>query len=237
MGFFDGLFGGDGGASDAFEQQEYYTKKAGEELTSALGKQEDLFKSGMERYSPYANMGMEGLPQLMQMAGMTPSAGMADMFAQQGLTMPTGAYDVTQDPGYQFRFDEGQRALERRAAAGGQRFSGGTLAELSRYGQDYASQEYDKAFGRLAGLQNQMYGYGATGRERMTSLEDVMAQRHGQYGMSQANLMTGLGSAAANAKLAEAQQESSGLGELLKMGTSLALAPTTGGGSLLGGFF
>ncbi len=237
MGFFDGLFGGDDGASDAFEQQQLYTEKAGKKLTEALGKQEDLFQTGMDRYSSYANIGLEGLPQLMQMAGMTPSAGMADMFAQQGLTMPTGAYDITQDPGYQFRLSEGQKGIERRASAGGQRFSGGTLAELSRYGQDYASQEYDKAFGRLAGLQNQMYGYGATGRERMTSLEDVMAQRHGQYGMSQANLMTGLGSAAANAKLAEAQQEQSGLGGLLKMGTSLALTPQTSGGSLFGNFF
>ena len=234
MGFFSGLFGGDDAAEEAFKTQKRYSARAGEALTSALGEQKALYQTGRERYEPYAGIGLEGLPQMMQMAGMQPSAGMAELFQQQGLQMPTEAYDITQDPGYQFRFGEGQRAIERRAAAGGQRFGGGTLAELSRYGQDYASQEYEKAYGRLAGLQQQMYGMGQAGRERMTGLEDVMAQRYGQYGMSQANLMTGLGAAGASAKLAGAQQKQTGLGGLLKLGTSLA---TGGGSSILGSFF
>lgn len=56
--------------------------------------------------------------------------------------------DFTRDPGYQFRMDQGQQALERSAAARGGVMNGGTLKSLSRYGQDYASGEYNNAYSR-----------------------------------------------------------------------------------------
>lgn len=56
--------------------------------------------------------------------------------------------DFQADPGYQFRMDEGQKALERSAAANGNLNSGATLKALSRYGQDYASNEYNNAYNR-----------------------------------------------------------------------------------------
>ena len=60
------------------------------------------------------------------------------------------SYDwAPQSPSYQWRFDEGQRALERSKAAGGDFFSGDTAMALTRYGQDYASNEYQNAFNRL----------------------------------------------------------------------------------------
>ena len=60
---------------------------------------------------------------------------------------PTMA-EVEQAPGYQFRLREGQRALENAAAARGTLMTGGTLADLLEYGQNYASTEYDRAHGR-----------------------------------------------------------------------------------------
>lgn len=57
--------------------------------------------------------------------------------------------DFAKDPGYQFRMDEGQKALERSAAARGGLLSGGTGRALTRYGQDYGSQEYSNAYGRF----------------------------------------------------------------------------------------
>ncbi len=64
-------------------------------------------------------------------------------------------------PSYQFRFDEGQRALERSKAAGGDYFSGDTATALQRYGQDYASNEWEadwRRFGDLAGDGQQSTG-------------------------------------------------------------------------------
>jgi len=56
--------------------------------------------------------------------------------------------DFQADPGYAFRLGEGQKALERSAAARGGLLSGGTGKALQRFGQDYGSQEYTNAFNR-----------------------------------------------------------------------------------------
>lgn len=52
------------------------------------------------------------------------------------------------DPGYAFRLSEGQKALDRSAAARGGLISGGALKAATRYGQDMGSQEYTNAFNR-----------------------------------------------------------------------------------------
>lgn len=71
--------------------------------------------------------------------------------------------DFARDPGYEFRRGEGQRGVEASAAARGGLMSGGTLKALSRYNQDFASNEFsnsynrwnadrDRRFNRLAGV-------------------------------------------------------------------------------------
>jgi hypothetical protein len=57
-------------------------------------------------------------------------------------------------PGYQFRFDEGQNAVQASAAAAGGLNSGKTLKALTQYGQNFASNEYGNHMNRLAGLAN-----------------------------------------------------------------------------------
>ena len=49
--------------------------------------------------------------------------------------------DFQADPGYAFRLSEGQKALERQAAARGGLISGAALKAAQRYGQDAASQD------------------------------------------------------------------------------------------------
>ena len=61
---------------------------------------------------------------------------------------PFGMAQFQQDPGYAFRLAEGQKALERTAAARGGLISGGALKAASRYGQEMGSQEYTNAFNR-----------------------------------------------------------------------------------------
>ncbi len=56
------------------------------------------------------------------------------------------------DPGYQFRFNEGQRAVSSRQSAGGDRLSGRARKELMRYGQGYASSEFGNSVQRLHNL-------------------------------------------------------------------------------------
>lgn len=56
------------------------------------------------------------------------------------------------DPGFRFRIQQGQQAIERSAAGRGGLFSGKTGVELQQYGQNFASNEFQNAFARLMGL-------------------------------------------------------------------------------------
>jgi len=66
---------------------------------------------------------------------------------------------------YRFRFNQGQQALERSAAAKGMLNSGNTLAALADYGQGAASQEYGNEFNRLSSAvgQRNQYNVGRMG--------------------------------------------------------------------------
>ena len=68
------------------------------------------------------------------------------------------SFDISQDPGYQFRLDQGNQNVENSAAARGTQLSGATLKELLKYGSDYASGEYNAAFQRDQATKAQIYG-------------------------------------------------------------------------------
>jgi hypothetical protein len=104
--------------------------------------------------APWLTAGTTALGQLT--SGTAPGGSLVTPFGETYQT-PTpfsfGAFtaptlDNTNDPGYAFRLQQGQQALQRGAAAGGGAFSGGTLAALTRYGQDYASNEYQNVYNR-----------------------------------------------------------------------------------------
>jgi hypothetical protein len=58
---------------------------------------------------------------------------------------------VQQSAAYKFRVGQGQEALQRSLGAKGLLNSGNRLMELTKYGQDMGSQEYDaQAVGFLA---------------------------------------------------------------------------------------
>ena len=59
--------------------------------------------------------------------------------------------DLLKDPGYQFRLDEGAKAIERKGASRGMLQSGRTLQSLSNFSQGLASQEYGNAYDRSLG--------------------------------------------------------------------------------------
>jgi hypothetical protein len=61
------------------------------------------------------------------------------------------------DPGYQFRLNEGTKALQRGAAASGNLLAGGTQKALARFGQDYASNEYGNVYNRALQQYQQNY--------------------------------------------------------------------------------
>ncbi len=66
---------------------------------------------------------------------------------------------IQQTGAYKFRVQQGQEALQRSMGAKGMLNSGNRLMELTKYGQDMGSQEYDNQAGRLSSLLG-TYGQG-----------------------------------------------------------------------------
>ena len=95
-------------------------------------------------------------------------------------------YNFQTDPGYQFRFEEGQRALDRGAAARGGLLSGGYGRKAIRYGQGFASNEYTNVYNRIANIA----GMGQTANQFAGN-----AAMQGGYGMGAAAGAKGINSA------------------------------------------
>jgi len=77
---------------------------------------------------------------------------------QYAFGAPNPQQVLQQDPGYQFRLQQGMKALNQQGAAAGQMFSGGQMKAGQQYGQGLASQEYDAAYNRALGQNQLAYG-------------------------------------------------------------------------------
>lgn len=65
--------------------------------------------------------------------------------------------DIYQDPSYQFRLQEGLRALKAAGAATGTLQTGQGLKDITNYAQQAASQEYQSAYDRFRQQQESLY--------------------------------------------------------------------------------
>jgi hypothetical protein len=122
---------------------------------------------------------------------------------------------MTADPGYGFRLSEGQKALDRQAAARGGLISGGALKAAARYGQEMGSQEYTNAFNRYQAERNAqlnpLQSLAGMGQTTMTNLGSMGASNAANVG----NLMTSGAAASAAGGMGQAQAIGSGLGTYL----------------------
>ena len=123
-------------------------------------------------------------PQTTQPQGPNPGTAAGGVMENPGGV--EGGYNFMTDPGYNFRFDEGMRGLERSAAARGGLLSGGFGRKAIRYGQDYASNEYSNVYNRISNI---------------AGLGQVANNQSGQYAMMAGQ---GMGNAASNAANATA---------------------------------
>lgn len=94
---------------------------------------------------PYRAAGVTAQNRLMDVLGLSGNTGAADYGVANKNFTPS---DLTTDPSYQFRLNEGLKALDRQAAMRGGLISGGALKATQEYGQQSASQEYQNAFNR-----------------------------------------------------------------------------------------
>jgi len=86
----------------------------------AIALQQRMYDENVARQKPFYDVGVNALPELVN----------ASKYTNFGMDQ------FTADPGYAFRLSEGQKALERSAAARGGLLSGGTGKALQRFGQE-----------------------------------------------------------------------------------------------------
>lgn len=184
-----GLLSGQGATDDAIAAQERAARDAN-------ATQLYMYDQTRQDFAPWREAGVRAL------------GGMEDADYMRDFTMS----DFTQDPGYQFRMQEGMKAIERSAAAGGGLNSGRTMKALTQYGQNLAAQEYQNAYDRFNADRDRRFNrLGALAGVGQTAQTQV-----GQAGQNYANNVSanqiGLGNANAAAHIAGANRQSQLMG-------------------------
>lgn len=186
------------GLGPASKQAEATTEAAGisaQASREALDLQRRMYEEGVARQQPWLQAGQTALNKLIPEATSYTPFGMAQFQA---------------DPGYAFRLSEGQKALERSAAARGGLLSGAAGKALTRYGQDMGSQEYMNAFNRyqteraarLNPLQS-LAGVGQTTANTLGSYGQNFANQANQLAMTNAANMGNLALAQGNIRASQ----------------------------------
>lgn len=195
------------GANQAANAMRRGSRRAREAQAEALRQQR-------ETLDPYLQGGQTSQNELLRLLGIggdPSSAGYGSM------AQPFGMAQFEADPGYQFRLDEGMKALERSAAARGGLLSGGFLRGATRYGQGVAAQEYQNAFNRYQAERQarlaplfELYGQGA-------KLANALAGYQGDYGQGAAGTYMN----AANARASNYLERAGALGGFFGRGAQL----------------
>lgn len=188
-------------------------QQAGSAQAAAASRAADLqyqqFRDTAALQEPFRQVGLRALPKLEAQQNMMPGAF-------------TGQVNLGQDPGYAFRLSEGQKALDRSAAARGGLISGGAMKAAQRFGQEMGSQEYQNAYNRALTGYNADVAREATGYNRLAALAGYGQTATGQIGAAGQNMASNVGNlmtsgAAANAagSVGSANALTGGLGSYL----------------------
>lgn len=154
---------------------------------NATNLQAQEFQTQLANEKPWLQAGQTALPQLQSMS-QNP--------AQFSFTPQDFAANM--DPAYQFDMQQGSAAVQASAAAKGSLMSGGTLKDLTSYGQGMASNEYSNAYNRayqnFTNNQNTQFnrlaslaGIGQTANSQIGAAGSNMANNVGNVSMSNAN--------------------------------------------------
>jgi hypothetical protein len=162
-----------------------------------------MYEEGVARQQPFYQAGVNALPEYV--SGIGQGGELVRGFTQA---------DYQADPGYAFRLSEGQKALDRSAAARGGLISGSALKAAQRYGQDMASQEFGNAYNRFRDTQGLRRNALAGVTGFAPTAAGAMNASGQNYASGAGSLMVGQGENTANSLLAQQQARSSSYGQL-----------------------
>lgn len=209
-------------------------------LDKQLALQRELYNKQVENLAPFTKAGELGQNRLLDLLGL--SGNTSAQGYGSGATNFSIA-DMEQDPGYQFRVSEGQKAIDRSTAARSGTQSGAALKAAARYGQDMGSQEYGNAFnrfmaqresqlGNLRSLQSVGQASAAGQANAAGSLSQAGSQAYGNYGATGSNIaaQTGAGATAAYAGSNAARQSAYGTNAANQIGAITGAANANAAG-------
>lgn len=155
----------------------------------SLELQKELANQQRGDFAPWRDIGQQALQKLW--AGV------------QSGQFNVGQVDVTQDPGYQFRMDQGIEALDKSAAARGRLLSGAQQKGVTNYAQGLASQEYANAYSRQLEEKNRQFNMlsGLSNTGQASAAQQAAAT--GQLSSNSANILSNLAASQANAEIAK----------------------------------
>ena len=208
------------------EAAKYQADKILQAASQANSLQELQYLLGREDTAPYREVGggaLLTLKDLLQPEG---------YLAQAAPQFQFDVNKVSQDPGYDFALKEGQKALERSAAARGNLLSGATGKALERYGQDYATTKVNDVYNRNLSTYNTNYNTEQANRSnlfnRLSSLAGTGQQASTATAGLGANMAGNIGSNTMNAATNAANLGMSGTNASQDYLTSAAAARASG---------
>lgn len=190
-------------------------------LAEAKGQVTNAYQTSKGYYDPYYQTGTAAsnrLAELMGIGGNTAAAGYGSMLKDFSMA------DYQQDPGYQFRLQEGLKQLQGMAGARGGLLSGATVRGGQKYAQNAASQEYGNAYDRYMAQNLQRYN--------MLSGQQGVGYRAGG---ALADLSTGYGANMANFAQTGGAIDAAKIGSQYKMYGDILGSGTNFLGSVYGG--
>jgi len=200
------LIGSDS-ASDAADIQAGATDRA-----TAL--QKEIFDLQRADQEPFRQAGLTAQNRLLDMLGLSGNTGAQ---GYGSLMRDFGMEDFQQDPGYGFRQSEGIKAIQRGAAGAGRLNSGRYMKDLTRFGQDQASQEYGAAFNRFQANRgnklNPLQAFIGQGQ----SATNAIGNAAGAYGAGAAGNITSGGAAQAAGRIGSANAIGGGINQGINM--------------------
>ena len=157
-----------------------------------------MYEQNRQDQMPWQQAGRSALSQLQGLGNPQFQGGYAGSY--EDVSRDFGAGDFQQDPGYRFRMQQGQEAIENSASARGG-LGGDTLRALAEYGQNFASNEYQNAYNRFQQNRNSRAGayqdsYGRWNNERNTRYNQL--SNLAGLGQTANNQIGNMGSNAAN---------------------------------------
>jgi hypothetical protein len=214
-----GLLGNNAASKAAQQQAAAGGRAAG--LEAAAGQQAQGYQTGQlasekANEQPFVGAGQGTVNSLASM--LQPGGQLTQQFGQ--FQAPTGVTEQN-DPGYQFRLQQGENALQSSAAARGGLLSTGTAKNLTDYAQGAASQEYGNVYNRALqtygtnfnafntgqnNLYNRLFGVSQLGQGAASSLNNV--QQAGTNNLS--NILLGSAQAQGNDILGIGQAQAAG---------------------------